>query len=492
MEFDRVFQVLDAAIFVKAQRHLKDVEKFVLWGSWQGQTYEQMAEASNYRYTPSYLKQGVGPRLWRLISEALEEEICKTNFRTALERLVLKETLLTQGQNREAELKQYQDWGVVESQFYGRTEELATLQGWLVNNSLGETFTGLFQASCCSLVALLGVEGIGKTALAAQLVHQVSAQFEYVIWRSLKPAPLLLVLLTELLQVLSHQKVKLNLLSVEYCITQLLEHLRNSRCLIVLDNAEVLLRRGDSAGCYQEGYEGYSELFQRVGETRHQSCLVVISREKLRELAILAEKTSCVRLLKLGGLKVAQGRAIFESKGNFSGSELEWRVLIQHYGGNPLALKIVASEILFLVDGNISEVVEWLKQGAFVFDDIRNLLDRQFERLSQLEKEIMYWLALEPQPVTFQRLQVNFRDKISFSKVLENLASLERRFLIEKAPLGAKAQKTAHAVPTRTMGFTLQPMVMEYMTEKMVEQVYEAIRTENRSCKVNSSLSRLK
>ena len=56
-----------------------------------------IAGASNYRYTPSYLKQGVGPRLWRLISEVLEEEICKTNFRAALERLVqLREPLLPQ------------------------------------------------------------------------------------------------------------------------------------------------------------------------------------------------------------------------------------------------------------------------------------------------------------------------------------------------------------------------------------------------------------
>lgn len=60
MEFDEVFQVLDAALFAKVQRHLKDVEKFVLEGAWQGQTYEEMAGASHYRYTPSYLKQGLG------------------------------------------------------------------------------------------------------------------------------------------------------------------------------------------------------------------------------------------------------------------------------------------------------------------------------------------------------------------------------------------------------------------------------------------------
>lgn len=86
MDFEEVFKVLDITVFTKTQRRLKDVEKFVLWGAWQGQTYEEMATASDYRYTLSYLKQGVGPKLWKLLSEVLGEEVSKTNFQTALER----------------------------------------------------------------------------------------------------------------------------------------------------------------------------------------------------------------------------------------------------------------------------------------------------------------------------------------------------------------------------------------------------------------------
>ncbi|WP_250123831.1 hypothetical protein [Chroococcidiopsis sp. CCMEE 29] len=43
----------------------------VLQGAWQGQTYEEIAEA--YGYSASYLKQGVGPKLWKLLSHALGE-----------------------------------------------------------------------------------------------------------------------------------------------------------------------------------------------------------------------------------------------------------------------------------------------------------------------------------------------------------------------------------------------------------------------------------
>src|SRR3712207_7672093 len=35
----------------------------------------------------------------------------------------------------------------------------------------------------------------------------------------------------------------------------------------------------------------------------------------------------------------------FRQKGAFTGSEAEWQTLIHHYGGNPLALKLVAAAI---------------------------------------------------------------------------------------------------------------------------------------------------
>ncbi len=68
MTFEEVFSLLDAAIFAKTQKHLKNVERFALGAAWQGQTYDEMAMASNYLYTPSYLKQGVGLKLCKLIS----------------------------------------------------------------------------------------------------------------------------------------------------------------------------------------------------------------------------------------------------------------------------------------------------------------------------------------------------------------------------------------------------------------------------------------
>jgi hypothetical protein len=58
----------------------------------------------------------------------------------------------------------------------GRTEELKTLKQWIVD-------------ARCRLVELLGMGGIGKTALSVQSAEQISDEFEYPIWRSLLHAP---------------------------------------------------------------------------------------------------------------------------------------------------------------------------------------------------------------------------------------------------------------------------------------------------------------
>lgn len=71
-------------------RHLSDVEAEILKGSWQGWTYDQIADASGY--SDSYLRRDVGAKLWRSLSEALGETVSKTSFREALHRQSAKDT----------------------------------------------------------------------------------------------------------------------------------------------------------------------------------------------------------------------------------------------------------------------------------------------------------------------------------------------------------------------------------------------------------------
>ncbi len=108
--------------------------------------------------------------------------------------------------------------------------------------------------------------------------------------------------------------------------------------------------------------------------------------------------------------------------------------MIDWYVGNPFFLKLIASGIQELFDGNIHE---FLEQGTVVFGDIRAILDQQFNRLSLLEKHILYLLAVNQNIVSVGELQQNnipgLSPRLSQRLILEAIELLQRRSLIEKA-----------------------------------------------------------
>lgn len=162
----------------------------------------------------------------------------------------------------------YQNWGEAPRNpvFYGRTDELAVLERWIVQDQ-------------CRLVLMTGMGGTGKTALSVALSEQVCDRFEAFIWRSLRNAPPLSTLLTDVILSLSHQQVVVSD-RLDGQLSWLLDFLSRHRCLLVLDNGESILQAGEQGGQYQDGYEAYDELLDRVTTGRHQSCLVLTSREQ--------------------------------------------------------------------------------------------------------------------------------------------------------------------------------------------------------------------
>jgi len=467
MNVDEALVILDAFL----DRGLNDIQELVFRKAWEGQTYPEIAESSDY--DANYIKD-VGSKLWKLLSKALSEEVTKSNFRAVLRRraseLGSRESGVgskqqrsrgAEGQrsnshqpltNNQQPTTPYIDWGeaVDVATFYGRSEELATLGQWIGSER-------------CRLVAVLGMGGMGKTALSIALAEKLQSEFEYVIWRSLRNAPPLAELLGGIVQFLSHQQETTATLpqDLDRCISMLLEYLRHHRCLLILDNVESILHGGEHAGQYREGYQAYGELLQRIGEVRHSSCLVLTSREKLKEIVLLEGETLPVRSLQLEGLNITAGREIFLAKGHFVGSDLEWQRLIEHYAGNPLALKMVAAGIQDLFDSNLTIFLAFLRTGTLVFDDIRDLLERQMNRISKLEIEVMYWLAIEREPIAFTALRENVLSLEAKQKLPETLRSLGQRSLIEKT----------------ATGFTQQPVVMDFVINRFIERVCVEIIT---------------
>ncbi|MFL5658753.1 MAG: helix-turn-helix domain-containing protein, partial [Ktedonobacteraceae bacterium] len=256
--------------------------------------------------------------------------------------------------------------------FYGRKSELADLSQWVVQER-------------CRVVSVLGMGGIGKSALSVTLMHQVAEHFEVVLFRSLRDASFCEAWLADCLQVLSplsRQPLVSLPQSLEGRLRLLLERLRERRALLVLDNLEALLQKGESEGHYRPGFEEYGYVLRRVGETAHQSCLLVTSREKPVGLVLLEGTHSSVRALRLIGLEPDACEQLFAEK-DLVGTPEERARLAQAYAGNPLALKVVAETIADLFAG---EIGSFLKQGTIIFGDIGELLGEQLSRLSAEEQ----------------------------------------------------------------------------------------------------------
>jgi len=226
----------------------------------------------------------------------------------------------------------------------------------------------------------------------------------------------------------------------------------------VLDNAEMILQSGELAGHYREGYEDYGELLRRVGEVPHQSCLMLTSREKPREIALLEGDTLPVRSLEILGLKEIDAQSIFKAK-NIFGSENECRELVERYAGNPLALQIVSATIKEIFDASIPK---FLEQGVIVYGNISKLLDQQLNRLPDLEEKIMYWLAINREPTSILELEDDIIPAVTQSKLLAAIESLRYRSLVEKTSLF----------------FALQTLVVEYINERLIEEVCQEIITQ--------------
>lgn len=365
----------------------------------------------------------------------------------------LKQKLYAQYQGtHENVISSKEDWGeaVDVEGFRGREAEIQDLEEWIVND----------ESLRCRLVAVLGMGGIGKTVIAAKVAKKVQPQFDYLIWRSLRNTPPLDDILTQLLRFLPNDSEDYLTASENNKILLLIDTLRKHRCLVILDNVESVLRSGEGktqewAGEYEPEYENYGYFFKKVAEASHDSCLLLTSREKPKEVAALEGKKLPVKVLQLSSLNLEEAREILQDKGcNCSDEQLE--ELVTRYSGNPLALKIVATTVYDLFSNNITEFLREIQEANAVYGDIRTLLDTQFNRLSELEKQVMYRLALHREYVSLTQLKNDFQTTDAESKILEVIESLLRRSLIEKEPAASR--------------FRQQSVVMEYVSKRYIEQ----------------------
>ncbi len=471
MDIEDALEFVDNLALTTTGKHLDSLQKAILRGTWNNQKYKEIAQHHNR--SEKYVKE-VGFKLWKLLSVALgEEQVSKANFRAKLENLQASnivslvgngcihignisadsshssKKLQSEPQDKDkfnektsnSEPKVHLDLrdAPEPNLFYNRTSELTTLKQWILENRT-------------RLITIYGLSGIGKTALTLQLIPQIQHEFDYIIYRSLRNSPPLETLQTNLIQFLCRGGAPAPAPSEERATTgglPLLEYLRSSRCLIILDDVQTIFSSRQLAGHYQPGYENYGTFFKQLTESSHNSCLILLSWEKPREIAALEGENRPCKSLQLNGLG-AEAAEIFREKR--LAEEEKWSQLIDLYRGNPLWLNIVATMIQDLFGGSVSE---FLSYDTLFLGDLESLLHQKCDRLTELEKQVICWLASEAAPVEISKISANLQ--LSPSTLLQAVQSLGRRLLIEKVKQGEKTL------------FTLQPVLMEYVKNQFLK-----------------------
>jgi hypothetical protein len=339
------------------------------------------------------------------------------------------------------------DWGEAPdpSVLVGRVAEIATLQQWM-------------NVDRVRLVSVLGVGGMGKTLLASKVAHNMAGDYHYIIWRSLSEAPPVDQFVSECIQFISTHRAngqssagsiaadKQAIVDLPATlgqkITRLIDLLQSSKCLIILDNVESILQSGAFTGNYQLQYKGYGELLRRVCETLHQSCLLLTSREQIRDLRRLQGSLSSARVMKLGGLN-QEAVQILNTRGVFASAQ-EMDTLISKYHGNPLVLEMVSATIK---DTFNNDIADFLKIPG-LFGEVKDLVMSQSYRLSEVEKMVICWLAEYQKTATCHQIAANLPNA-SHVTIIEALDSLVDRSLVLRME----------------EGFILPEMVMEYVNE---------------------------
>ena len=455
--FDEALAVVNDLVLAKRGRYLSQPEILIMRGAWHNREFVEIAE--NSAYSVNYLQRGVATRLWDILTKTIGngKRVSKKNVRNFLEQ-VAQEHYPQSASSTEEKTSQIKNIQILGSKppdissFYGRGGELSYLKELITKQR------------CVSLV---GVAGIGKTALAAKLIQEINIEpkhrFDCIIWKSVAHAPPLQDFIAQLIELIQPLEPKLNSpQSTQAMVSALIKQMQSRRCLLVLDESDSLFETTNL-----EQHLDYKLFFRRLIEEMDESCLLLTNRVFPDEFEDLLIAGRSIQYLKVKGLDTEAAMQLLFDQG--LNDEEKCNELIKIYYGNPLELKTVITRIHHFFGGSIHKFFE--NRTTLFSSQFQAMLDKAFGHLlSEIQQQIMIYiaeeLALNSKPVRFTNLLngLNQQKKISLSKsdLITALEGLEKQFLIETIKDSASEENL----------FTLQPIVKKYIRKNALELVH--------------------
>ena len=254
MGVDEALEFADGLVFAAIGAHFEDLTREIFREAWDGQTYEQIAQA--LRYDESYVRY-VGSCLFGQLSQALGENVSKANFKAALVRRHRAGQAATSAPVAIA----------VNANFVGRERAIADL-----NQFVGQG---------AKVIVIQGEGGLGKTTLARKYLDTQGFDLQLELWmpteqESITPAE---SVVEEWLHRNFNEETKRDFgINLERLRRRLRDP--NRRIGVLIDNLESAL---NGEGRFINTRRLYVDLLRVLADSSVRSVTLITSRERLYE-----------------------------------------------------------------------------------------------------------------------------------------------------------------------------------------------------------------
>ena len=190
----QAIRLIDLHLEHRQQRKLNDIQSTIMLQIWEGDTYRSIGDRLSYDL--DYIKQ-IAARLWKLLSQLLSENICKSNIKSVLERC--------------QESMPVSDWDDLSD---GAETDLQTIETWMISDRM--TTTAFFSSSenpktpqsikldsPQERLPVISGDVCEASASASVRQRQVQEEIQSLIWQNLHKPFIPTVLMNEILSVLT-------------------------------------------------------------------------------------------------------------------------------------------------------------------------------------------------------------------------------------------------------------------------------------------------
>jgi hypothetical protein len=248
---------------------------------------------------------------------------------------------------------------------------------WVGRESLIQDLSPRIRSSC-RLLILVGITGIGKTALGERLAVELSdwfegdwSKFHEENFEDKQQSNDFASVAARWLEKWGELITREDRQDTQRLLDRLVRHLRKNRYLVQLDSLENILQGNEEEGWSDFKDEWWVRFFERLlAADSCQSCIILTSQDLPAQIPTIGTRYQNFWYCQpLSGLEEAERLLLFDKTGLDVGIESTGKPYLERIGrayeGHPLALRVIAGEIRNQpFDGNV--LAYWNQYGCEV------------------------------------------------------------------------------------------------------------------------------